>query len=104
MDRGVTLYGSRDPKVYEVMLPETTPGDAAKCGTSLPRPGQFGTEAGMEKVASLRRGGCRPLIAATNVTDAAVMGAGTIDGRGLCKVAGQGLQLVGDGAASGAKG
>ena len=43
----------------------------------------------MEKVANLRRGGCRPLISATNVTNAAIMGDGTIDGRGYAKLLGK---------------
>ena len=57
VDRGVTLYGSRDPKIYEV-----TPGS---CGVVNQEPR-----------------GCRPLIAATNAPGAAIMGEGTIDGRG----------------------
>jgi polygalacturonase len=55
---GVTLYGSRNPRVYDVA--------AGSCGIVT-------SEAG---------GGCRPLIHAKNVTGAAVMGDGTIDGRG----------------------
>lgn len=43
----------------------------------------------MAQVAGLRRGGCRPLISATNVTDAAIMGDGTIDGRGYAKLLGK---------------
>ncbi len=51
--------------------------------------GKGKSEAGglrMARAASLRRGGCRPLISATNVTNAAIMGAGTIDGRGYAKL------------------
>jgi len=88
IDEGVTLFGSRDPKVYETVLPDAKPGDPVKCGTSIPRPGQFGQEAGMAQAAAMRRGGCRPLISATNVTDAAIMGDGTIDGRGYAKLLG----------------
>jgi polygalacturonase len=57
VDKGATLYGSRDPKLYD-----TEPG---RCGTSGPesRP-------------------CKPLISAKNVKEATIMGDGTIDGRG----------------------
>ena len=88
IDGGVTLFGSRDPAVYETKLPDAKAGDPIKCGTSLPRPGKFGQEAGMAQVAGLRRGGCRPLISATDVTNAAIMGDGTIDGRGYAKLLG----------------
>jgi polygalacturonase len=57
IDKGVTLYASRDPKLFD-----TSPGG---CGTMGPdsRP-------------------CKPLLSATNVKDAAIMGDGAIDGRG----------------------
>ena len=89
IDEGVTLFGSRDPKVYETHFTDSKPDDPIKCGTSIPRPGQFGQEAGMAQAAILRRGGCRPLIAANNVTNAAIMGDGTIDGRGYAKLLGK---------------
>lgn len=57
IDHGVTLYASRDPKVYE-----TSPGS---CG-----------------VVNEQRNGCRPLISVSHVAGAAVMGDGAIDGRG----------------------
>jgi polygalacturonase len=57
IDKGVTLYGSRDPKVYEV-----SPGS---CG-----------------VVSEEKSGCRPLISGKHVAHAAIMGDGVIDGRG----------------------
>ena len=88
IDKDVTLYGSRDPKVYEVKLPDAAADAPLKCGTSIPRPGRFGQEAGMAQVAGLRRGGCRPLISAANVTNAAIMGEGTLDGRGYAKLMG----------------
>ncbi len=83
VDKGVTLFGSRDPLVYEMNAGE------GKCATSVPRPGKFGQEAGMAQAAGLRRGGCRPLIAAMNVTNAAIMGDGVIDGRGYAKLKGR---------------
>jgi polygalacturonase len=57
LDRGITLYASRNPKDFD-----TQPG---ACGTSGPesRP-------------------CRPLISVRDVKNAAVMGEGIIDGRG----------------------
>ncbi len=57
LDKGVTLYASRNPKDYD-----TAPGT---CGISGPesRP-------------------CKPLIGVHNVKNAAVMGEGAIDGRG----------------------
>ncbi len=56
--KGVTLFGSRDPAVYE-----TAPGS---CGIVNDSPEH----------------GCRPLIAADDIRGAGVMGDGTIDGRG----------------------
>jgi len=61
VDKGVTLYASRDPKVFEV--------SAGSCG-----------------VVSEERSGCRPLIAGNGVAHAAVMGDGVIDGRGGAKL------------------
>jgi polygalacturonase len=57
IDKGVTLYASRNPRDFD-----TTPGT---CGISGPesRP-------------------CKPLISVMNVSNAAVMGDGAIDGRG----------------------
>jgi polygalacturonase len=89
VDEGVTVYGSRDPKVYEVKLPDAKAGDPVKCGTSVARPGKVGDEASLAEAAKVRRGGCRPLLSAINVTDAAVMGDGTIDGRGYAKLLGK---------------
>jgi polygalacturonase len=63
--KGVTLYGSRDPQVYE-----TAPGS---CGLVNDAPGR----------------GCKPLIAVDNVAGASVMGEGTIDGRGGDKLLGK---------------
>ena len=57
VDRGVTLYGSRDPVVYQ-----RAPGSCGIVNNEAP--------------------GCRPLIAVHNAPHAAVMGDGVIDGRG----------------------
>jgi polygalacturonase len=64
VDAKTTLFGSRDPRVYEV-----SPGS---CGT-----------------VSQKGGGCRALINGSNVAGAAVMGEGTIDGRGWAKLMGK---------------
>jgi len=63
--KGVTLFASRDPKVFE-----TAPGS---CGIVNDEPGR----------------GCNPLISLNNATGAGVMGDGTIDGRGGAKLLGQ---------------
>ncbi len=49
----------------------------------------------MAQAAALRRGGCRPLISATNVSNAAIMGDGTIDGRGYARLTGPRLSAGG---------
>jgi polygalacturonase len=58
------LFGSRDPKVYEV------------------RPGSCG-------LVDKNGRGCKPMISGDNAPDAGVMGPGTIDGRGGAKLLGQ---------------
>jgi len=85
VDGGVTLYGSRDAKVYEFPNPDAKPGEPGKCGTSTPRPTSFPTFAAG---AGRPRGGCRPLIS-INVKHAAIMGDGVIDGRGYAKILGK---------------
>ena len=61
VDRGVTLYGSRDPKVYE-----KSPGSCGKVDD--------------------KRGGCRSLIWADHAKGVGIMGDGVIDGRGGAKL------------------
>jgi polygalacturonase len=61
VDKGVTLYGSRNPEDYA-----TRP---ASCG-----------------VVNNERGGCRPLIHASHTDGVGIMGEGTIDGRGGAKL------------------
>lgn len=67
VDKGVILYASRDPRLFD-----TTPGS---CGVVNHAP----------------NGGCQPLIAVRNTHDAAVMGRGTIDGRGGATLLGTGV-------------
>ena len=64
VDKGVTLFASRDAAVFE-----TSPGS---CG-----------------IVAQKRGGCRPLISVMHVSGAGVMGDGTIDGRGGEKILGK---------------
>jgi len=62
--RGAILFGSRDPRDYDV-----SPGS---CG-----------------IVNKGGRGCRPMIAGDNVADAAVMGDGVIDGRGWAPLPGR---------------
>ncbi len=64
VDGGAVLYGSRNPRDYDVM------------------PGSCG-------VVNQKGRGCKPLIGANGVAHAGVMGDGVIDGRGGAKLAGQ---------------
>ena len=60
--KGVTLYGSRDPHVYDV------------------HPGTCGI------VNDAKKQGCKPLINVKRASNSAIMGEGTIDGRGGAKL------------------
>jgi polygalacturonase len=64
VDKGATLYASRNPRDYDV-----TPGS---CG-----------------IVNKTGHGCKPIIAGTNIEHAAVMGEGEIDGQGGEKLTGQ---------------
>ena len=64
IDAKTILFGSRDPKVYEV------------------RPGSCG-------IVDQSGRGCRAIINGTDIAGAAVMGDGTIDGRGWAKMLGK---------------
>jgi polygalacturonase len=93
IDKGVTLFGSRDAAMYEFGATQTQPVAGGACGTSpamgtAPTPAAGGGAAGAAPRAA-GRGGCRPLISATNVKDAAIMGDGVIDGRGYAKILGR---------------
>jgi polygalacturonase len=72
IDKGVTLYGSRDPKDYD-------PNPAQPlCGTMFAAPTSFDPNTNTRPQGR----GCRPLISIMNVKNAAIMGDGIIDGRG----------------------
>ncbi|HEY4379363.1 MAG TPA: glycosyl hydrolase family 28 protein [Acidobacteriaceae bacterium] len=73
IDRGATLFGSRNPRDYDV-----APG---LCGTI--------TEKKYPYTQGLSGHGCKPLIGGTDVADAAIMGDGIIDGRRNAKLLGQ---------------
>lgn len=96
VDKSVTLFGSRDARVYEYKSTDTvvsgpgrqpaqgdlTPG---LCGTiAITRPAVFPAPP-----AGPQRGGCRPLISIINAKNAAIMGEGVIDGRGYATILGK---------------
>lgn len=91
VDKGVTLYGSRDPAVYE--YPSASPGPVL-CGTILPPmrrtgpPPAGGAPAGPRPGAG-RIPGCRPLISIIDAKNVGIMGDGVIDGRGYAKILGK---------------
>jgi polygalacturonase len=64
VNRGVTLFGSRDPQAYQI-----SPGSCGVVNQAPP--------------------GCKPLIGVNHVSGAGVMGDGTIDGRGGAKLLGR---------------
>jgi polygalacturonase len=66
IDKGVTLYASRDPKDFD-------PNPNAESASADPAP---------------QGRPCKPLISITNVKNAAIMGDGTIDGRGGATIIG----------------
>jgi len=83
IDEGVTLFGSRDPALYEVKTEGATPGLCGTIATGAP-PAVF--------PASQRpapRGGCRPFISINDAKDVGIMGDGVIDGRGYAKLLGK---------------
>jgi polygalacturonase len=73
VDKGVILFGSRNPRDYDVV-----PG---LCGTI--------TEKKYPYTQGISGHACKPLIGGTNVAGAAVMGDGIIDGRRGAKMLGQ---------------
>lgn len=81
IDKGVTLYASRTPADYDY------PSSPGICGTSEATVRKFGDPAAAPEglrpnAASAKPMGCQPLISIVDATHAAVMGEGTIDGRG----------------------
>jgi polygalacturonase len=84
VDEGVTLFGSRDAALYEYKDATTT----GLCGTSPATTATVATPPAAPRPGGARVG-CRPLISAMNVKNAAVMGNGVIDGRGYAKILGK---------------
>ena len=81
IDKGVTLYASRDPKDFDPDPSATTPllcGTMADVSTSFD-PTRNTMPAGRP---------CKPLISAINVKNAAIMGDGIMDGRGGATIVG----------------
>jgi polygalacturonase len=83
VDKGVTVYGSRDPKVFE----SAQAGEPQLCGTSMPRPKDLPVFS--LNAAARPKGGCRALINVTDAKNTAVMGEGALDGRGYAKLLGK---------------
>ena len=83
IDEGVTLFGSRDAKVYESKDANATPGLCGTIAAGAP-PAVFPAP---QRPAP--RGGCRPLISIMDAQNVGIMGDGVIDGRGYGKILGK---------------
>ncbi len=84
IDEGVTLFGSRDPAVYEIKAEGSTPGLCGTIAAGAP-PAVFPAP----QRPAPARGGCRPLISIIDAKDVGIMGDGVIDGRGYAKLLGK---------------
>ncbi|MGB6431333.1 MAG: glycosyl hydrolase family 28 protein [Candidatus Acidiferrales bacterium] len=81
VDKGVTLYASRDPKDFD---PDPSGAGPLLCGTMSAVSASFVPTAN-----SMPQGRfCKPLIAVVNVKNAAIMGDGIIDDRGGAVIVG----------------
>ena len=81
VDKGVTLYGSRDAAAYEIKGEGAPQGLCGTIATGA-APAVFPAP----QHAAPARGGCRPLISVNNAKDVGIMGDGVIDGRGYAKI------------------
>jgi polygalacturonase len=81
IDKGVTLYASRDPKDYD---PNPGGEGVLLCGTMA----EAGASSAAAAGSAPQGRPCKPLISVTNVKNAAVMGEGVIDGRGYAMIVG----------------
>jgi polygalacturonase len=80
IDKGVTLYASRDPKDFDPKpSPDTSFDEKLLCGT-------IAQSASADPAPQGRP--CKPLISISNVKNAAIMGDGIIDGRGGATIIG----------------
>jgi polygalacturonase len=84
IDEGVTLFGSRDARVYESKDPGATPGLCGTIATGAP-PAVYPAP----QHPAPARGGCRPLISIMDAKNVGIMGDGVIDGRGYAKILGK---------------
>jgi polygalacturonase len=82
IDKGVTLFGSRDAKLYEMKGENVTAGLCGTIASGSPAP----VFPAPQRPA---RGGCRPLIGINNATNVRIMGDGVIDGRGYATILGK---------------
>src|SRR5438270_4742851 len=76
IDEGVTLFGSRDPALYEVKTEGATPGLCGTIAAGAP-PAVFPAP---QRPAP--RGGCRPFISINDAKDVGIMGDGSSKGGG----------------------
>ncbi|RZU41475.1 glycoside hydrolase family 28 protein [Edaphobacter modestus] len=81
VDKGVTLFGSRDAAVYEIKEEGSTSGLCGTIAMGAP-PAVFPAP----QHPAPARGGCRPLISVNNAKNVGIMGDGVIDGRGYAKI------------------
>jgi len=84
VDKGVTLFGSRDAALYEMKGEGMTPGLCGTIAGGAP-PAVFPAP----QRPAPARGGCRPLISINNAQNVGLMGDGVIDGRGYAKILGK---------------
>ena len=86
VDDGVTLFASRDVAVYDKVAQDRP--NAITCGAAVNNPDGLPAPAGTANAGQTTLAGvsgmqnCYPLIRATGVVNAAIMGTGSIDGRG----------------------
>ena len=83
IDEGVTLFGARDPALYEVKTEGATRGLCGTIATGEP-PAVFPAP---QRPAP--KGGCRPFININDAKNVGIMGYGVIDGRGYAKLLGK---------------
>lgn len=81
VDKGVTLFGSRDAALYEMKSEGAAP---HLCGTIATGAAPAVFPAPQHPAPT--HGGCRPLISINNAKNAGIMGEGVIDGRGYAKI------------------
>jgi polygalacturonase len=81
VDKGVTLFGSRDAALYEMKSEGASTHLCGTIATGAP-PAAFPAP----QHPAPARGGCRPLIGIRNAKNVGIMGDGVIDGRGYAKI------------------